>query len=192
MKRYLSIVLVLFVVILSSTIANAATPVSGDKWNKTSLKVYVNDNIKTNYSTSIYNALSNGVTAYNGTYAPTASVSSSYIYTWDIIVDMSNWGYTGWTGLASGGGGGVFTIVQIDVNSYGMSSYYGDSGLWKAIACHEMGHALGLAHNTSDTYSIMKPGVNGNSGFYDYSGGGSGLFLTTPQTVDKTAIGNIY
>lgn len=191
MKKQITALVVVMAVLVSFTVVLAATPVTGSKWNKTSLKIYVNESIKTNFSTGIYNAISAGTTSYNSTNAPSAYASSSYIYTWDIYADMADWGPTSWTGLATCGGP-IITTARIDINAYGLSSYYSNTNLFKAVTSHEMGHCLGLAHNTVDVYSIMKSSVNGANGFYDYTGGGNGLFLTVPQTVDITAINNIY
>ena len=56
---------------------------------------------------------------------------------------------------------------------------------WKAIACHEMGHVLGLDHCKKDgNVSIMIE--DGVSVYYDQ------LNLSTPQQMDINAIADKY
>jgi hypothetical protein len=92
----------------------------------------------------------------------TSSVLSSQIdfYT-------SDYGTTGWYGLtlfyngtsmypAGSGPTGPYTWCKIQLNS--TSSYPAPTNTWLAIAIHEMGHALGLAHFSG---SIMDAGIAG-------------------------------
>ncbi len=192
MKKYISMVLIVCMVFAFLTVAYAATPVCGYAWDKTSLKCYINPNITYNYGSSISTAIGNGITSWNSTDAPSISLSDDYI-DWDVIVEMGDLGETGWDGycvtyFVETDNGNTTDHAIINLNTGHIGSYATDAGLWKALACHEMGHAHGLDHNTtSNENSIMKTYTKS---YYNYSG--TSLRWTVPQTADRTAVNSIY
>lgn len=194
MKKHISILLVTILLFTLASVAYAATPVNPNNysWNKSSLKCFVNPNISYNYSSSIYTAIGSGITSWNSTDAPSISLSNDNLY-WDVIVEMGNMGATGWDGLCNTyftetSNGNVTDYAIINLNTAHVGSYASDANLWKAVACHEMGHAHGLSHNTtSGENSIMKTSTKS---YYNYSG--SSPRLTVPQTADRTTINSIY
>lgn len=194
MRKNISMILVVCMLFAFSTAAYAATPRNEDafSWNKTSIKCYINPNITYNYGSNISTAIGNGVTSWNSTDAPSVTLSNDYIY-WDVIVEMGDFGETGWDGYCyvywtDTGGIRITDNAIIHLNTGHVGNYATDANLWKAVSCHEMGHAHGLSHNTTNNEnSIMKPQVRA---FYNYSG--TSPRWTTPQPADETAINNIY
>jgi len=74
------------------------------------------------------------------------------------MADFGNVGYTAQTSWQSSGGYFIPGDVSISVNistTYGDGnySYSGKEGVWG----HEMGHTLGLAHNTTNQGALMWP-----------------------------------
>lgn len=52
------------------------------------------------------------------------------------------------------------------------------NAIWRTTACHEMGHQLGLAHNTTTNASVMRSSID--------------LCAASPQYVDYLTIQTIY
>ena len=105
---------------------------------------------------------------------------------------MFDYGETGWDGNCTATYDTNTLITQyarIRLNTGGIPNTYDtDSNLWKALACHEMGHAHGLGHNTVATeQSIMKEDTED---YYKYSG--TAPRLTSPQFVDRSAVNALY
>ena len=98
---------------------------------------------------------------------------------------MNNYGAMTWDGLTDlDSSGSVATHAEISLNTYWLGSDTSDN-TWKAIACHEMGHVLGLDHCKKDgNVSIMIE--DGVSVYYDQ------LNLSTPQQMDINAIADKY
>lgn len=165
-------------------VSSRATPIvsSNHVWDTSTIRCHLSDSILINYGVNMYNALGNGVTSWNSTQAPTI-VFTEDPYTWDVLVDMYDYGECGWDGLHtahlsySENDSEPNTILysRIEVNEWYKSQYLDELNLWRAIACHEMGHSLGLGHNTnSSETSIMKEwtggyyNVNGSPKIYSY------------------------
>lgn len=171
--------------------AGTNTPAISDGWywNKTSLSCYVPTSIKTLYGTTVYNGIMAGVKCWNNTDAPTVTAqSTSTIF--DIDVMMNNYGAIGWDGICHpeyNTTTKVLTTASIDINAYYRQNYYDMQGLWQALACHEMGHALGLGHNDSGAASIM---TSNTENYYDPDA--TSPRYTTPLTADINGINLIY
>jgi hypothetical protein len=68
-----------------------------------------------------------------------------------INLENSNYGDTGWAGLAGGSGSGeacVFDFGTARLNSYYLDGY--GTNVKKHAACHEVGHVIGLDHSSDD------------------------------------------
>ena len=166
------------------------TPTMGHYWDKSNLNIYMDTNIAAGYSFSVYAAICSGVDAWH-TY--TNAPSNTYVTSTtnsDIDIYMFYYGNTGWDGLTSttySGSINAHSVIQINA-SYLYSGYSALSDLWKAIACHEFGHSLGLNHNTSVSQSIMR---SQTVQYYNYNPGGTPKW-STPQSADIYSINSIY
>lgn len=193
MKKNISLLLVMCMFFVLSTNAYAVTPAHEDNysWDLSSLKCYINSNISRDYGSSISAAIENGIKSWNTTDAPSVTVSNSI--NWDVFAEMGDYGATGWDGYCSvfwteKNGNRVTDYAHIYLNTNALEDYLTDTNLWKALACHEMGHAYGLGHNsTSGESSIMK---SHTLSYYNYSG--TTPKWTTPLTADRTAVNDIY
>lgn len=193
MRKYTSVMLIISMFFALSSVVYAVTPRFENNiyWEKTSLTCYIDSNIMYDYGTNISSAIGDGILSWNSTDAPTISLSDDYI-NWDVIVEMYDLGYTGWdadctTYPVDNNHVQITDYAIIVINSGALSSYLNNANLWKALACHEMGHAHGLDHNTNDEDSIMKPYT---IDYYNYSG--TSPRWTTPRAADKAGVNIIY
>ena len=103
---------------------------------------------------------------------------------------MMDYGPTTWNGRTTthfNTSSGVINGAEIRLNENGLEDYVSDTGLWQALTCHEMGHALGLGHNTSSSSSVMH---SATTDYYNYRG--SSPKIRTPQTADRNGMNSIY
>ncbi len=73
--------------------------------------------------------------------------------TGEVHVCNANYGATGWAGLTEMTLNGQH-IVKMRVR---LNDFYTTARFRRLVACHELGHSVGLAHRTQST-SCMKPG----------------------------------
>ena len=185
--RFAFLVLSCFLLLILTV--HASTPATYYSWNKSTITYYINPNITPVFGWTITNAIQAGLTSWNTTDAPSISASNSST-SWDVHVDMNDYGETGWVGLCDPDVTdlGVYLSSSISLNVNGFYGYLNMPDLWKAVTCHEMGHAHGLDHNTTpNEASIMKPYL---SQFYDYQN--TSPHLTVPQPADIYAVNGIY
>ena len=164
-----------------------ATPPSGIKWGKYSLKYYLSTSIATTYNTSVRNYVKAGIDSWNGL-SSWSLTENTLGASNDIFIFMNDYGSTEWDGLTS------FTQINeteyvssahtsINVNSYknapGAFTTIEYLRLWREIACHESGHSIGLHHYSGSMDSVMKEHTNE---IYNVSVGTPLIY--TPQTVD--------
>ena len=180
--------------IFSSATIHAVTPryEDGFYWTKTSLKCYVTPDTNTTYGTGVYNAICFGILTWNSTDAPIAILSEDEDSAdWDVYVDMQPYGNTGWNARAITFWNETTLIANnatVYINYTGLENYTSDTGLWKAMASHEMGHVYGADHNTTTGEdSILKPVT---TQYYNYITGTPNI--TVPQTPDIACINGIY
>lgn len=144
-------------------------------WNVSEVDVYVSTNSTVSYGGNLHTYLKNGAAAWNNCSSLTvatknaASACEVFVYMGDY--DLSQYSTSGITGdvagtttYSTGGYRGNHpdespyykAYIYLDKKQYSTSSY----DTWKAIVCHEMGHALGLSHSDGNGYSsIMKKGT---------------------------------
>lgn len=181
--------LVLSCFLLLILTAHAVTPLLYYSWNESTITYYINPNITPVFGWTITNAIQAGLTSWNTTDAPTISASNSST-SWDVHVDMNDYGETTWVGICDPDVTdlGVYLSSSISINVNGYYGYLNTPDLWKAVTCHEMGHAHGLGHNTTDNEaSIMKSSLRD---FYDYQS--TSPHLTVPQQADISAVNGLY
>ncbi len=144
------------------------TPTYSYYWNKSSLKVYVQGDIRDRYHANTRTGICNGINAWhNSTDSPTTTITLSTVNA-DVCVYMYDYGITGWDGLTeTSHSSNICSYSRITINSHSLTSYYKTTNLWQALTCHEFGHTLGLKHNTSSSSSIMRPST---LDYYNYEG----------------------
>lgn len=143
-------------------ITTNSTPCLPYYWDKGVLSVYIPSNISSSYSSNIYNGICNGVNTWpNNTKSPHIVITNTFSSNNDVTVSVSNYGDTSWDAITKttyNSSTNACLSSEIKINTYYRSSYYNITGLWQAITCHEMGHTLGLDHNTDQSIqSIMYP-----------------------------------
>lgn len=170
-------------------------PYFGYYWNKSTIYYYLSSSIKSNYGSNMVLRIETGLKKWNNKGSIRISSTSSSTSA-DVLVFMNDYGATNWNGLhrptlgsdphpTIGSIGSSIEMSQISLNTY----YRGSNSTtfeWQAIACHEMGHSLGLNHATESqkANSIMN-GDSGSPFYYTYH-------YTEPQTIDSNTVEVIY
>lgn len=174
----------------SSTYAITYTLTDVYYWDKSSLVVYVQANIRDRYNANTRTGICNGIHAWaQNTDSPSTSITSSTVNA-DVCVYMYDYGATGWdalTEISYDSYSNICDYSRITVNAHYLTDYYATTGLWQAIACHEFGHTLGLDHNDSGSASIMR---SNTIDYYDYIDGSPQY--TVPKTADIRPINLKY
>ena len=196
MKRIMIVLTILLIV--STSFIYAITPRSyyGNtskyyKWDSSSIKCYVDSTITSTFSTSVCNSIKAGLTAWNNSDAPAVTFTTSYS-NWDVLAEAGDYGSSGWDALCTTSCSSLSNNIYIedyaiiDLNTYYLDNYLSVNNLWRAICCHEMGHAHGLAHNNNED-SIMNEST---TGYYNYLG--SSPHFTAPQYADFLGVNAIY
>lgn len=169
----------------------AITPQSPDEyyWVPSEIACCVRSSIGNAYGNTVEDGIRAGVTAWNSTNAPYVYITGSTPSN-GVTVNMGDYGATGWDGQATthfNTSTHAATSATIYLSTHYLNSYLDDEGLWKALACHEMGHVLGLDHNETVTRTIMREST---IDYYNYKG--SSPKYITPQSVDISGINAIY
>lgn len=165
------------------------TPTKSYYWNKSSLVVYVQGDIRDRYHSNTRIGICNGIQAWEKkTDSPSTSITLSTVNA-DVCVYMYDYGATGWDAQTDTyyDNSNICDYSRIKVNAHNLTNYYSLEGLWQALACHEFGHTLGLNHNDSGSASIMR---SYTLDYYNYSG----LLprYKVPQTADINSINSKY
>jgi hypothetical protein len=113
-----------------------------------------------------------------------------YTGTHCVNVTDSNAGNSCWQGLTTVSWNGAYNITsaKVQLNDYqgggtcnGVSvSYYKNANGYRQDSCHEMGHALGMGHNSSSTNSCLYGTILNSAG------------LLKPDSNDFTLIAQLY
>ena len=180
MKKTATIILILVLLLGNTAVANAgffgASRVSNPTYWVSSASPYYSD-------------FTQAVNTWNGTLS---SISASIRYTFvssgsaSFIPEMTFYGDTGWNGYGEAGPNqysGTLTYASVKLNRTYMDGY--TPGKRKAIITHELGHVLGLSHNTyTSPRTLMYAG--GSSVYYDEWG------ISSPQSYDVADLVLIY
>lgn len=184
LKRIIPIALIFILTVVGTIFMMDAPTVFGaklgGKWK--SNPTYHCDNIASAYKT----ASNKGINSWNSA-LKTIGVSLRYNYasvtSAKVSFNVKNYGSTGWNAQGQPGpsvSSGTYTYGTVRYNTKYMSNY--SAGKKKAIATHELGHMLGLAHRTGKV--LMN--VNGSSKYYDE------WSISSPTAADRTDLDAIY
>ena len=168
------------------------TPTYAYYWNKSKLDVFVPQGISTTYGTNTWLGITNGIKVWHeNTDSPWAVIVSNSNGA-DVVVEMSDYGETGWDANTTTyyDNNNICNYSYMRINTHYLSSYYSTTNLWQAIACHEFGHTLGLAHNTKN-YIIVPSLMHPNTDQY-YNVSGIFPKYKKPKAADKNPIDNKY
>lgn len=170
--------MLIFILLFTSTVyVYADTPLIGGKW-PTGLIDYSNDGTNSYYQNVWSTAASNW---NNSTHVALGTSSSTAFH----CSNTYNSG-VGWDGITyySIDSSGYFTAVNAYVNTYYTGQDRYTDYIVNGISTHEMGHSIGLGHNSS-TSSVMYP-------YTFYSDGSLARTYNTPQSPDINTINSIY
>ncbi len=144
-----------------------------DIWNGDKPKFWVTiGNVRPPENT--YSAIETGLKAWSNKYSGLTVTKASSNSQSNVAVYFSRLGNTGYVGLTEyestgetldKGLNSMKIIEHIDISLNADTTHESTANFWKSIACHEMGHALGLDHHGNWVeQSIMNPDY---SSFYD-------------------------
>ncbi len=184
------------------------TPLQGFHWEQDVLVVYVDDyipGIPEEYHNDILSAICEGIMEWNGlNYCINIIFTDSY-YTndFDVYVNVAECFDTviwkGTTIVDHDDNDDTIaveahiqfnsTLMYKDLNENGFFDYTLDLDCWKAVACHEFGHVLGLDHSDSAEYGVS---IMGKYIEYYYNPVTGNPALTSPMDVDIMPLEDLY
>jgi len=165
-------------------------PRMGWYWNQAEVLFYVSSSIAINYGSTMTDKVRAGINSWNSSQYSISVTPTTNRNNADVCVYMNDYGATGWDGyhnptLIDATDSYLFD-EEIIASEISLNVYLRGTGTsnnqWRAVACHEMGHSLGLDH-ASNVASIMRDGTDIYFDTYGYY---------QPQTADRNAIAEIY
>jgi len=133
---------------------------NGYRWARTGLlNIRVGDNLATDWDRVVDTAIAGWRPARNIDFTAAVGLSSPLgcapVFG-GVKACSGNYGATGWLGYTNVWTSGGFVVqATVRFNDYYFDMERYDTPAWRAsVACHELGHTLGLAHNDS-TASVM-------------------------------------
>ena len=173
---------------------------NGYHWARTGeLSLALGDNVSSAWKPYMTTAATQWTGANNIDFAPT--LGSTTAATCDPVygsveVCSGNYGATGWLGYATVWLGGSFIVqATVKLNDYYFSQTRYNTAAWRSlVACQEIGHTLGLAHNNTTKTDLNKGSC------MDYTNNPAGLAgsvngtltNTAPSASDFTSLDGIY
>jgi predicted Zn-dependent protease len=180
MKKLAVVMITLILLVGNISIANAG--IFGGSWAN-------NPTYWVNPSSPYYSDFNQAINNWNGALS---YIGASIRFTYDtaeyasFIPEMTFYGETGWNGYGQAFPNqysGTLTYATLKLNRTYMDNYTPEKR--KAITTHELGHILGLSHNTyTSPHTLMYEG--GSSVYYDQWG------ISSPQGNDIADLNLIY
>jgi predicted Zn-dependent protease len=180
MRKKIIMLLIAFSVLIVSTQAKAG--IFGGKWASNPTYYISTSNV---YYSEFVQAVSSWNSALSSVGA-SISIKSSTATSASFIPAAEFYGSTGWNGYCKPGPdpfSGTYTYVTYKLNRTYMDDFA--PAKRKAICTHELGHALGLAHNSyTSPKTLMYEG--GSGVYYDV------WSISSPQSADIADLNSIY
>ena len=180
MRKKIIMLLIVFSVLIVSTQAKAG--IFGGKWASNPTYYIATSNV---YYSEFVQAVSSWNSALSSVGA-SISIKSNTVTGASFVPSAEFYGPTGWNGFCKPGpdpSSGTYTYATYKLNRTTMDNF--DPAKRKAICTHELGHALGLSHNSYISPETLMY-IGGSGVYYD------DWYISSPQSNDIADLNSIY
>ena len=179
-KKLVALMIIMVLVVCSNV--NAYAGVFGGRWAS-------NPTYYIDASNAYYSEFNNAISSWNSALSSIGASISFYYATLissSVVTITDYYGYVGWNAQGEPGPNiysGTYTYGTVRLNRTFMDNF--STGKRKAIITHELGHILGLSHNSyTTTQTLMYEG--GSEVYYDQWG------ISSPTNTEIGFLNTIY